>query len=498
MKGIISRFGSLFLLFLALYQISLSTKCHLVVVQEHQQQTAAQSSPPHFPLYEESITNQKRRRRKRSREAKSTTSSSVWSSSPTRRAAITRIPLYDLVDTNVEVSCDNSNLVLVNDTRFYPPPDSSDSSGHISHDDDNSNNNNNNHGKRTTTTTTTRRQRRRIPRIIHVTSKSRCFTRQFAENLELWKRTFPNYTFVVHNDAAMDRFLFQQQQQLSSLTEFPHLSQIAAACLHTAAGKADLWRALILYEYGGIYTDIDNAPGKVLLNNATITRSIILGNDDNDGSENHLNDINEAFFVVENEGMLSQYFMAAAPRHALLYLLIQTTLHRVQGVPSVEQQYVPFVTGPGALKAAFVEFMQAQQLEQQTTKNDKDNDPSASNKKNTITTTTNTSKRSKYDLYQKVRAGRYTGLSNWTVTVVGSARTGSQEYVERNVIYQKRRVYQEMGMVHFSRIQSTTSQQKQQQPDSNNNNPNESCMQRLYRLEQLQQQEQQEPEARGQ
>ena len=93
-------------------------------------------------------------------------------------------------------------------------------------------------------------------------------------------------------------------------------------------------------------------------------------------------------------------------------------------------------------------------------------------------------------MYQKVRAGRYTGLSNWTVTVVGSTRTGSHEYVERNVIYQKRRVYQEMGMVHFSRIHS--SQKHENGNGQDTNDPNESCMQRLYRLEQQQQQQQQE------
>jgi mannosyltransferase OCH1-like enzyme len=448
MKGL-SRFGSMFLLFLAFYQISLSTKCHLVVVQEQQ-------APPHNSISRassrSSIGDEESSTGRRGRPI------------PSRRASA-KIPLYDLVDTRVEVSCENQNLVLVNDTRYYPPPD---------HD-------NNNSQQRTGS------RARRIPRIIHVTSKSRCLTRQFAENLELWKRTFPTYTFVLHNDEAMDRFLLLQQHK-----EFPYLSQIAAACLHTAAGKADLWRALILYEYGGIYTDIDNAPGKTLLN----TTSIIFGhNDDNDDDEdenmNTMKNNNEAFFVVENEGMLSQYFMAAAPRHALLYLLIQTTLHRVQGVPSVEHQYVPFISGPGALKAAFVEFVQAQ-LDQPANNNNNNEQDTVQNANNTTTTTTNNNKtkKSKYDLYQKVRAGRYTGLSNWTVTVVGSTRTGSHEYVERNVIYQKRRVYQEMGMVHFSRIHSSQKQENGNGQDTND--PNESCMQRLYRLEQQQQQQQQE------
>lgn len=97
-------------------------------------------------------------------------------------------------------------------------------------------------------------------------------------------------------------------------------------------------RYLILYQYGGIYTDIDAAPGPKF-ENATI-----------------INDDDDAWFVVERIGIPSQYFMAASPRHPFMHLLVTVTLRRLMEVQNVGLQYVPFVTGPGALKEAWMHF----------------------------------------------------------------------------------------------------------------------------------------------
>jgi hypothetical protein len=74
-----------------------------------------------------------------------------------------------------------------------------------------------------------------------------------------------------------------------------------------------------------------------------------------DGSS--INDTDEAFFVVESSGILSQYFMAAAPHHPLMHLLVQKIIQRLYNLIQVDHQYVPRSTGPGALKHAFIAFM---------------------------------------------------------------------------------------------------------------------------------------------
>jgi hypothetical protein len=174
---------------------------------------------------------------------------------------------------------------------------------------------------------------RRIPRIIHVTSKSRCMHPYFVDNLARWE--LENHSFYFHDEAAVERLLGQHWP------EFPHL-QLVLSCTLSGAAKADLWRLLVLWEYGGVYTDIDNAPGPLFKNGTAI-------HDDDD-----------SFFVVERIGVLSQYFMAASPKHPLIHIAILVTLGRILEVISVGLQNVPWVSGPEAMRQSMIVFMRSQ------------------------------------------------------------------------------------------------------------------------------------------
>jgi hypothetical protein len=237
---------------------------------------------------------------------------------------------------------------------------------------------------------------RKIPKIVHITGKTRCLPLPFLENVNQWK--LQNHSFYFHDDAAVDRLLRQEYWP-----EFPQLSMLRP-CLISGAGKADLWRYLLLYRYGGIYTDMDTAPGVKFFAPHDNASTIISADDD-------------SFFVVERIGVLSQYFMAASPRHPLLYLSVLQVFHRLLEVDSVGGQYVPYVTGPGALKNAFIRFMGGSA-----------------------------------DGY--VEAGRYVGHENRSVTVVGARRTGD-DFVRRNPMRPKVKGngYALMGMKHFSSAQ---------------------------------------------
>jgi hypothetical protein len=265
-----------------------------------------------------------------------------------------------------------------------------------------------------------RRQRqRKIPRIVHTTSKSRCMPSAFIDNLRPWQN-LTDHSFFFHDDDAVDRLL-----QLD-WPEFPQLRK-ALKCSISGAAKADLWRALVLWEYGGIYTDVDNAPKAF---NATT----IVASDD-------------AFFVVENMGIPSQFFFAASPRHPLVYLLITAIMHRLYDLPDFQNQYVPYVTGPGALKIAFQHFMKAHPPhvppgtvrlpEQRSSLN-------------------------------KVPAGIYTGLGNRTVTVVGTKKR-PDAYIIRNAVRNKQQLFRDMGMKHYSKLTRRAT--------------NESCWRQLYETE---------------
>eukprot|EP00978_Attheya_sp_CCMP212_P048319 scaffold503952_cov63-Attheya_sp.AAC.1 len=161
-----------------------------------------------------------------------------------------------------------------------------------------------------------------------MTSKSRCFTDNFAYNINLW-RFFPDHSFLMHDDTSVDR-LFDRDWP-----EFPLLKEVLS-CIATGAGKADLWRYLVLWEYGGIYTDLDNAPGKEWNNGTVITDEM------------------DSFLEQEKGGFPSQYFLAASPHHPLMYNMVKATIHRLLDVSNIKRQYVPFVTGPGATKTGVI------------------------------------------------------------------------------------------------------------------------------------------------
>jgi mannosyltransferase OCH1-like enzyme len=164
---------------------------------------------------------------------------------------------------------------------------------------------------------------RKIPKIIHLTSKTRCVTKAFADNVKTWY--FDGYSVFLHDDEAIARLYSRDWP------EFPLLKD-TINCITSGAGFADLWRYLILWKYGGIYTDLDNAPGP-LFQNGTLIK------DDDD-----------AFFEVEAAKFPSQYFLAASPQHPAMYMAVQNTIQHLFNEQNIVKQYVPLTTGPGALK----------------------------------------------------------------------------------------------------------------------------------------------------
>ena len=257
---------------------------------------------------------------------------------------------------------------------------------------------------------------RRIPKIIHMTTKSRCMLQQFADNIDRWR--FQNYTVLIHDDEAVAKLMDHY------FPEFPEL-QKAAQCVLSGAGKADLWRAVVLWEYGGIYTDIDNAPTRMFNNGSAIS------------------DDDEAWFVIEKGGWLSQYFWASTHHHPINYLVVSKIIQRMYTLSNVEAQYIPRSTGPGALKWAFIDFM----------RNSGGNYYEGGKCKDY---------KSKYDT---VLAGHYTGWDNWTVTAVGK-KEKSNWYIMRNSVRFKGAIYKEMNMTHFQ--------------DFVRNETVESCFERIY------------------
>jgi hypothetical protein len=235
----------------------------------------------------------------------------------------------------------------------------------------------------------------RIPTIVHQTSKSRCLTPDIAKATEAWH--FPGWSYYFHDDDAILR-LFQQE-----FYEFPYLEDVVKKCLVHGTLKADLWRYIVLWVYGGIYADLDAVPAKLTPDAITKTNT-------------------DALFVVEQFHMLSQYFMAVSPRHPLMYYAIQESLINLLQAPDTGRIAAAMVTGPHALHRAYVRF-----------RNDAGAlvDPAGRG-------------------YKPVHSGHFVGTYNRSVTVVGVAEN-QNEYVNRDVLgmHKKKLSYKKMGMRHF-------------------------------------------------
>ena len=96
--------------------------------------------------------------------------------------------------------------------------------------------------------------------------KSRCMPRDLARQLNRWREVLPDYSIFFHDDDAVDRLV--RGRDWDGL--FPNFRHAIKCILTKGAMYIDVWRVLILYEYGGVYSDIDNWPLDKFTNNGTI------------------------------------------------------------------------------------------------------------------------------------------------------------------------------------------------------------------------------------
>ena len=89
-----------------------------------------------------------------------------------------------------------------------------------------------------------------IPKIIHLSWKSRCISQDMMEIVNKWKDQFPSYNIYIHDDSAVAALLNDNDNYWYDL--FPQLQQIMTSCAKFGSAMTiDIWRILILYRYGG-------------------------------------------------------------------------------------------------------------------------------------------------------------------------------------------------------------------------------------------------------
>jgi len=178
---------------------------------------------------------------------------------------------------------------------------------------------------------------RKIPQVVHMTAKTRCVTDSLEQHIMKWK--FPNHSLYFHDDdavyalldyAANDRYGYEIVENFSK----------AALCISNGATMADMWRYVLLYHYGGIYTDLDNSPGKKF-------------------SPDLITPKTDSYYFVEQVGVMSQFWMSSSQHHPLLLHVLQKCVQKLMPQRNVMINNAPKTTGPGALKGGMIMFQNA-------------------------------------------------------------------------------------------------------------------------------------------
>ena len=186
---------------------------------------------------------------------------------------------------------------------------------------------------------------RKIPAVIHMTAKSRCVTPALFQHLEHWR--FPGHSFYFHDETAVDRLLLlSANNNNNNNTNTNHTGTVddeneivvhftqVLSCVTSGATKSDIWRYLLLWHYGGIYSDIDNSATG--FDGASILPDY------------------DSFFVVEKLGTMSQFFLASSPRHPLMIHALKHGIGSLRKTVNVMVNNPARTTGPGAIKNAFI------------------------------------------------------------------------------------------------------------------------------------------------
>ena len=279
--------------------------------------------------------------------------------------------------------------------------------------------------------------RRKIPKLLHISYKSRCVPAEvYGDGIQQWKDTLDDHALYFHDDTAIA--LFFEQAWIHDV--FPALHKLLEHCiLFRGAMTIDIWRMLILYQFGGWYTDIDNVPAKEFQNqNNQNKTSTLLPND-------------TFFSVVANKQRVSkrsgrpskdpkkinQNVFAMTPHHPIAYYTIQRILYNLEHmVDNIQRVKVVQTTGPSAFYDGYHDYfrMTYQQLsteqkqqhwwrfENTTTQHQQNKKKKkqrrrgnkTTNTNATTTTTADTTTKNKYDYSNKLydEPGIYFGLGN--------------------------------------------------------------------------------------
>jgi hypothetical protein len=173
-----------------------------------------------------------------------------------------------------------------------------------------------------------------IPRLIHQTFKSRELPPELQQNVEQIKALNPGWSHRIYDDSDIEAFIRETYGQ----TVFACYQRINP---RYGAARADLFRYLLLYRYGGVYLDIKSTMTRPLDEVLQPNDRYLLSQWQNGKGEEfegwgvarELNDI--------PGGEFQQWHIVAAAGHPFLRAVIENVLRNIE-------RYNPWLQGTGS------------------------------------------------------------------------------------------------------------------------------------------------------
>jgi len=172
-----------------------------------------------------------------------------------------------------------------------------------------------------------------IPKVLHFSFVSRCLPQDIARTIDRWKKRLPNYSIFFHDDEAVARLIGQEW------SEFPNLHRALKCLLLKGAMLSDVWRMLLLFKYGGVYTDVDNWP--------------LDGFDE----KTIRHDLSFSVWEEGKYGRLSHHLFGSAPGHPIIFFAMNLMMKNLMELEDIFLPRVMSVTGPEMMMWAYKMFL---------------------------------------------------------------------------------------------------------------------------------------------
>jgi mannosyltransferase OCH1-like enzyme len=177
-----------------------------------------------------------------------------------------------------------------------------------------------------------------IPPIVHQTWKSDDLPRSLKECCASWKRFNPDFDYRFYDDRSCAAFIYAKYPDLAQLYESLPLPIL----------RADLFRYLIVYSFGGLYADIDMECLRPIDRFLSLDGAIF-------SIEARLTSIRQRELGYRHPYQIANCIFASEAGHPFLRRVIDRAVALLRSQQAITPASVEDITGPRMLTRLFYE-----------------------------------------------------------------------------------------------------------------------------------------------